>query len=585
MASQRPLEDFRRRAMRLPEQCSASVVPSTIVFNESVYQTTTTFFNNNDDRLMLITYLGHAGFCVETDSSIVLMDPWLSSSGAFDSSWFQYPKNHHLAESVQQTMESTSKEKYIYISHEHTDHFDLSFLQSLRSRDFTVILANFYRPVVRNALLSSNFVCKAIVNLNTEEEYLLPDGSIRLFLVDAEVDCDSAILLKSGTKSFLNLNDCKVHEKLGHIAETYGRVDVLTTQFSGAVWHPVCYEMSPERYEELSQKKNTIKCELTADAIATLKPSVYLPSAGPPCFLDPMLIEKNFEKVNIFPRARSLLNYLDKHCEGVPTIWPEVMPGDMLDVDTLQFVKLASDRPECKDFERYVRSYAEEYADHFKNRDIENKKVDPHKVFLALKKELVDKLSRLKLVNKDVTTLLYWKILEYPDAMYEIDFKHKKIDVVDKIADPQNFWSITAPAWQVEKVLTKQLDWPDFALTFRVKIKRNPDVYHILMHGFLALDAESLPRYCEVIKHFHTKKERTIVEFEGKRYSVLRWCPHQGVDLSEGWIENGCLVCPRHRWQYDLRNQGQCIYNDESIDAICLDDLTVEAQPQVKQRR
>jgi L-ascorbate metabolism protein UlaG (beta-lactamase superfamily) len=27
---------------------------------------------------MLITYLGHAGFCVETSRSIIVMDPWLS---------------------------------------------------------------------------------------------------------------------------------------------------------------------------------------------------------------------------------------------------------------------------------------------------------------------------------------------------------------------------------------------------------------------------------------------------------------------------------------------------------------------------
>ena len=34
---------------------------------------------------MQITYLGHAGFCVETSRSIVVMDPWVSPTGAFDS--------------------------------------------------------------------------------------------------------------------------------------------------------------------------------------------------------------------------------------------------------------------------------------------------------------------------------------------------------------------------------------------------------------------------------------------------------------------------------------------------------------------
>ena len=77
---------------------------------------------------MNITYLGHAGFCVETQASVIIMDPWLSAHGAFDASWFQYPKNHHMASFVQNILATSTKDKYLYISHEHRDHFDLDFL-------------------------------------------------------------------------------------------------------------------------------------------------------------------------------------------------------------------------------------------------------------------------------------------------------------------------------------------------------------------------------------------------------------------------------------------------------------------------
>ena len=46
---------------------------------------------------MRITHLGHAGFLVESDRVLVVMDPWLSVTGGIDSSWFQYPRNHHRA--------------------------------------------------------------------------------------------------------------------------------------------------------------------------------------------------------------------------------------------------------------------------------------------------------------------------------------------------------------------------------------------------------------------------------------------------------------------------------------------------------
>jgi nitrite reductase/ring-hydroxylating ferredoxin subunit len=30
-------------------------------------------------------------------------------------------------------------------------------------------------------------------------------------------------------------------------------------------------------------------------------------------------------------------------------------------------------------------------------------------------------------------------------------------------------------------------------------------------------------------------------------------CPHAGADLSKGWCENGKLICPFHRYAYDLQ--------------------------------
>ena len=42
----------------------------------------------------MLKFLGHAGFLYETDNELLLMDPWMSDQGAFDSSWFQFPSNH-----------------------------------------------------------------------------------------------------------------------------------------------------------------------------------------------------------------------------------------------------------------------------------------------------------------------------------------------------------------------------------------------------------------------------------------------------------------------------------------------------------
>ena len=43
-----------------------------------------------------ITYLGHAGLRIDGADLRLLMDPWLSRTGAFQAAWYQFPANAHL---------------------------------------------------------------------------------------------------------------------------------------------------------------------------------------------------------------------------------------------------------------------------------------------------------------------------------------------------------------------------------------------------------------------------------------------------------------------------------------------------------
>ena len=523
---------------------------------------------------MKITYLGHAGFCVETPASFIIMDPWLSPQGAFDASWFQYPKNHHMADFVQHILSTSTKDKYIYISHEHKDHFDIPFLESLQSRNFTLLLANFSYPVIKRTLDSIHYHCKKMVLLNNEEPFQLKDGKLCLFIIDGELNCDSAILVKSESSSFLNINDCKIHDQLTCITKQYGPIDIFTAQFSGASWYPTCYQMTPSKYRQACEKKITGKFEAIAEAINIIKPRMYLPSAGPPCFLDPLLFNINFQEINSYPRAPQIIHYLDQHWKGseCSTKWTEIAPGDALDVGSLRFTHRASDVVDDKQIKPYIVAYADAYKAFFEERMRANDKINPQDVFLRLQEELQHKIDALKLVNEKVSTLLYWAISEHPNNMICMDLAHKTLKITDSIDDPSHYCKITAPAWQVNKVLNREISWPDFALTFRLKIERVPDVYNTILHGFLILDAEKIGSFCEKMATTYKRKDRVLIEYNGKKYSVLRYCPHQGADLAEGHVDGTNLVCPRHQWEFDLEKGGQCIYNDSSIDAICIHD-------------
>jgi UDP-MurNAc hydroxylase len=76
------------------------------------------------------------------------MDPWLSRSGAFDASWLQMPRNHHLAPLVYEKVRDSERSIFLYVSHEHRDHLDVEFLNSLPVRRFTLLLPAFSRSAL-----------------------------------------------------------------------------------------------------------------------------------------------------------------------------------------------------------------------------------------------------------------------------------------------------------------------------------------------------------------------------------------------------------------------------------------------------
>ncbi len=47
-------------------------------------------------------------------------------------------------------------------------------------------------------------------------------------------------------------------------------------------------------------------------------------------------------------------------------------------------------------------------------------------------------------------------------------------------------------------------------------------------------------------------KSICLVSYEGGIYAMASSCPHAGYDLSEGLCAKGKIVCPYHRYTYEL---------------------------------
>ena len=104
-----------------------------------------------------LKFLNHASYLLESAKSILLFDPWYEK-GAFNNGWqlyYQEIKN----EEVVKFLKNSGKEIYIWISHEHSDHFNIPFIKSLKSLDLKPIFL-FHQTVdkrVFNYLKNNNF--------------------------------------------------------------------------------------------------------------------------------------------------------------------------------------------------------------------------------------------------------------------------------------------------------------------------------------------------------------------------------------------------------------------------------------------
>ena len=50
-----------------------------------------------------------------------------------------------------------------------------------------------------------------------------------------------------------------------------------------------------------------------------------------------------------------------------------------------------------------------------------------------------------------------------------------------------------------------------------------------------------------------------IFRHNGSLYALDGMCAHQGGPLAEGSVQNDCVTCPWHGWQYELKSGVQTI--------------------------
>lgn len=177
---------------------------------------------------MQLRFINHASVVFEHAGTRLMTDPWHYGS-AFNNGWDLIAETRFSAEEYAEI-------NYLWISHEHPDHFSprvlLGIPESLRP-NITVLYRSTSDKKVVNFCAKKGF---AVRELDDDERFELAPGfyatcrTVPLY--------DSWLLLESPDARVLNLNDAVVHTRrdLEALRRELGRVDVLLTQFSYAAW-------------------------------------------------------------------------------------------------------------------------------------------------------------------------------------------------------------------------------------------------------------------------------------------------------------------------------------------------------------
>ena len=507
---------------------------------------------------MEIVSLGHAGLRLVGEDTTLVMDPWLSRSGAFLGAWHQLPANDCLP------ARATLDCDWVAVSHDHQDHLDRFALSRLPAKTHVLVPAYPSRRVARYIREAG---VERVIEVPAWQRFDLgPGGAWLMFLPEQSPMChDAAVLVHMDGISLLHCNDARltVAQTRRAAMEVGGRLDVMALQTSGASWHPICYEYPQPVLERISAQKRRSKLLAVRSLVREIEPRIIVPFAGPPCFLDPSLRHHNrwIAEPGIFPDQEQTRAWFTHHLHGqrVET-W---LPGDRFDPhsgrrvpdpnwDGFSFAALGG----------YLDAYAEARKSQIDRVYLEFPDADD-----GLGERFAEHFARVGelspyFLKRIAMTVRFevegpgggrWDVHVGPDRV-RVDLRGRERDVQHRFR--------VASRW-LAPVVDGSIGWEDLFLSLRFSAWRDPDVYNDYLVGLLKhADAASL-RAVEEYEVGCQDAEMVVVECDGRRYEIARFCPHAGEDLAHSSvIADGAIRCLGHNYEFDLETgicrNGEC---------------------------
>ena len=332
------------------------------------------------------------------------------------------------------------------------------------------------------------------------------------------------------------------------------------------------YDMPLEHKRELCHAKVAAQLARAVRYVQAVGARAVIPSAGPPCFLDPELFAFNVitgDELSIFPDATVFLDRLAD--EGIHT-GQLVVPGTSVEVAG-GAVHVSHPAPADEvdaifaDKRRYLERYQADWAPWLSAEKASWPA--PSTDLLATLRAWWEPL--LGLAPTLCRAIGAAALLRLGDLDVLIDFPAAEVRAWT--GEPYAF-SFTIDRPLVEAVTAERaVDWSNaLFLSCRFQAWRAGEFNEFLYNFFKSLSEERMVRTEAEArqKHHPVDDDSEVEEVQLGDWIVQRYCPHRQADLATfGRLEGSVLTCELHGWQFDLPS-GRC---------LTADDRSIRARP------
>jgi len=220
---------------------------------------------------MRLTYLAHACLLVESGGVKLVTDPWLDGP-TYLSAWWQFPAPARTGADLRGV-------DYVYLTHEHVDHFHEPTLRALPPST-PILIGRFLSPRFRDKLRALGFT--DVRELPHGREVAL-GTSLRVTSYQYRAD-DTALVLRDDEATVLDLNDCLTRSRsLEQILKRHPRIDLLAASFANAEAYPIVYQF--EDPAERIDWDDRSRFDAFLEKVRQIQPRAFVPFASMFCFL------------------------------------------------------------------------------------------------------------------------------------------------------------------------------------------------------------------------------------------------------------------------------------------------------------